>query len=195
MKGFPKKKSFEAWLESIPCNATIAERWHADSCPLCIFLIEQGYTRKPYVFPSLSQRDEETYRRDGVWRDDVAGTGPMPLPKWADDFSVAIDKLASVKPLDRGAHFYRAVTPVDCLWALNGLDPVFAQSPSVVVAADRLANAILKSITPAHRDKEAERMFSRITRKIMLAEASNSKKNGRSAPGKLLKQQISGELQ
>jgi hypothetical protein len=119
---FPQKRTFEKWLRSLPADTCIAERWGSTDCPLCAFLKDEGHATAPYISPSIKKDGSDP----AIWRDDAKPTDPLPLPKWANQFSRGIDSLARVKPMgppfgDDNAHFFRAVTPGDCLAVLCDL--------------------------------------------------------------------------
>jgi hypothetical protein len=123
---FPTKAQFARWLKEQRKHHgddhVIAIAWHTDDCPLARFLMDIGVSERPYVSPSLISSSGHL-KNSAVWRCDDRDTGCMPLPRWADSFARAIDRVGMRRrSFRRQLGSYGPVTVRDCLDVIEGRD-------------------------------------------------------------------------
>ncbi len=81
------RKHFRAWLEAQRAGTTVGVPGDACDCPLANYLISMGGTHV-HVLPN-SGAQTGTFFPTGIENDDI------PLPKWANEFALAVDNTGS----------------------------------------------------------------------------------------------------
>ena len=117
LKSFPRRSTFEKWLESKDFGEVISEDWTCYTCPLAVFLADKYNLESPFVSPTISSKKGQG--GDSVWRCGNGGEIKLiKLPKWAEDFAHSVDK---ANPSLKVGFKFPPITAGQCLKILRNI--------------------------------------------------------------------------